>query len=518
MLGASAIARAPVALRGTAPDKVPPRAIIRDVDSQVTDRESPAPSRSALRPPPPRVGSTGPSSFGYLILPHLVAGLLGVMVAIIPDPVVALRVLCGISCTYAVFMVSSRGRAYLVPSGVYFLASGAFIGLASLYLTQVGSLNEYSVLRDWAVVAFLTTVASAIVVVALSVRWHLYWPSNAEMRAGARQQVPRSPVNFQLTAVILVGISQIPQYRGLNIALANATGIAGVMMLVLAAASRRVRMRWHGDAVLVALAVVIPIIWVQLEFEGGGRLTLAGLGIATLVAWSLVRPRRAQKIAVVLAIPVFLIFSGLNRLEKDGARNSGSSGVLTSGDGLASMYGPLDTWTELVQLTPEEQIHTRSESVGPRYGKTFLNTLLLPIPRTMWEDKPKGFGAELTEILRAKLLREDRIASEHSMAALINGEFYVNFGVPGLILLPFAVGWFLAVLDRFHARVSAQGLQTVDDWFHATILVCLVSSLGDLFWVGTFTFMSRAGLAAVIAWIAYRLTTRRTRVLSPRVP
>ena len=75
-------------------------------------------------------------------------------------------------------------------SGVYFLASGAFIGLASLYLTQVGSLNEYSVLRDWAVVAFVTTVATAIVVVALSVRWHLYWPSNTEMRAGARSRYP----------------------------------------------------------------------------------------------------------------------------------------------------------------------------------------------------------------------------------------------------------------------------------------------------------------------------------------
>ena len=491
-----------------------PRAIIRFVESQVTDRERPAPSRSAARPSSSVPGASA-ASFGHLLLPHLAAGLLGVAVAIIPDPIVALRVLCGISCTYAVWMVSSRGRAYLVPSGVYFLASGAFIGLASLYLTQVGSLNEYDVLRDWAVVAFVTTVATAIVVVALSVRWGLYWPSEAEMNAGARQEVPRSPVNFQITALILVGISQIPPFRGLGIALANAVGVAGVMMLVLAAASRRVRMRWHGDAILVSLAVIVPIVWVQLEFEGGGRLTLAGLGIATLVAWSLVRPRRVQKIAVVLAIPLFLIFAGLNRLEKDGARNSGSSGVLTSGDGLSSMYGPLDTWTELVQVTPEEQAHIRGRSAGPRYGQTFVNSILLPIPRTLWEDKPKGFGAELTEILRPQLLREERIAPEHSMAALINGEFYVNFGLPGLVLLPFVVGWFLAVLDRLHARVSAKGLQTVDDWYHATILVCLVSSLGDLFWVGTFTFVSRAGLSALAAWVVYRLTTRRGRVPVP---
>lgn len=455
-------------------------------------------------------------------MPHLVAGLCGVLVTLVPDPVVALRLLCGISCTYALYMVSTRGRAYLVPSGVYFLASGAFIGLAALYLTQVGSLNEYAVLRDWAVVAFVTTVATAMVVVGLSVRWKLSWPSEAEMRAGARRQVPRSPVNFQLTALLMVLLSQVPPVRGLNIALANATGVAGVMMLVLASASRRVRMRWHGDAVLVAMVVVVPIVWMQLEFEGGGRLTLAGLGIASLVAWSLVRPRRVQKIAVILAIPIFLVFSGLNRLEKDGARNSGSSGVLTSGDGLSSMYGPLDTWTELVQVDPKEQAHVRGASAGPRYGKTFLNTLFLPIPRSMWENKPKGFGAELTEILRPTLLREGRIAPEHSMAALIDGEFYVNFGLAGLVILPFVMGWFLAVLDRFHARVSAKGLQTVDDWFHATILVCLVSSLGDLFWVGTFTFMSRAGLSAAVAWVVYRLTTRPIRApraaKTPQVP
>lgn len=487
---------------------MPFRAIIPVVESQVAERARPRPSRGRAlvkspREIPPHSGALRP-----IFLPHLVAALAAVALTVVPDPVVALRLLTGVSTTYALYMAWSRGRAYLVPSGVYFMASGVFIGLAALYLTQVGSLNEWDVLRDWAVVAFVTTAATGAVLAGISLRWQLSWPTEAELRSGPRLPRPRTPLNFQLIAISLVLFSRLPMIRSLNTALASAIGVSGVLMLTLAASSRRVRMRWHGDIVLVALAVVIPVVWMRLDFDGGGRLTLAGLGIATLVGWSLVRPRRIQKILVVMAIPGFLLFAGINRLEKDGTRNANSSNVLTSGEGLSSMYGPLDTWTELVQVTPKEQEHVQGRSVGPRFGQTFLNTLFLPVPRSVWEHKPKGFGAELTEILRPTLLREHRIAPEHSMAALIDGEFYVNFGVFGLVLLPFALAWFLAVLDRYHLRISKTGLLTVDDWFRATILVCLVSSLGDLFWVGTFTFFSRAGLSAIVTYFVWRLTTR----------
>ncbi len=449
-----------------------------------------------------------------VFLPHAIAMLAGLFVALIPDPRFALRVLSVVSMVYALWFVASRGRAFLTPSGVYFLASGVFVGLAAHYLLEVGSLNDASVLRDWAVVAFTTTTATALVLTVFSIRWNLVWPSRAELLAGEARAVPRPPPTFWMIAAVMVGMSQVPLVRHLNITLATAVGLAGVFMLVLVASSRRVKMRWHGDIVLVAMAVVIPLLWIQLEFEGGGRLTLAGMGVATLLAWNLVRPRRIQKVVMVLAIPVFLIYSGLDRVEMDGRDRVSSTSVLTSGEGLSSMYGPLDTWTELATIERSELKRTRAASIGPRYGQTFLSTLFLPIPRTVWEDKPLGFGAELTRILRPTLLREERIAPEHSMAALINGEFYVNFGLFGLVLLPLALGWFLAVLDRAHLRLARNGLRTPDDWWRATIVVCMVSSLGDLFWVGSFTFMARGGIAALMAWLVWRLFTSRL----PAVP
>ncbi len=461
--------------------------------------------------PGPPAGAASAIPMPMAFLPHLLAGLAGILVALVPDHRLALRGLFVVSCAYALYLVGSRGRAYLTPSGVYFLSSGVFIGVAAYYLAAVGSVNDLGALRDWAVVAFATTVATGVVVTALTIRWRITWPARAQLLASERLAAPRSPVNFQIRALLLVGVSQLPVLKDVVGAAATAIGLAGVMMLVLAASSRRVRMRWHGDAILVGLAVVVPFVWIQLEFEGGGRLTLAGLGVASLLAWNLVRPRRLQKVMVVLAIPAFLVFSGLNRLEKDGDRNAESKSVLSSGEGLESMYAPLDTWAELVLIDPDVQKSIRGEAVGPRYGKTFLNTLTLPIPRSWWEKKPKGFGAELTEVLRPVLLREERISKEHSMAALIQGEFYVNFGLRGLALLPFVLGAFLAVLDRAHARLAAAGLRRPDDWWRATILVCLVASLGDLCWVGTFTFFARGGLAAIVAWGVWRFSTRRER-------
>jgi hypothetical protein len=455
-----------------------------------------------------RLVAKPPGSVPPVFLPHLLALIAAIGIYEIPDPRLGLWFLFALSALYGLAMVAFRGRGYLVPSGVYFLASGVFIGLAAFYLLQAEPFNTYDELRTWGVIAFVTTAATGIVVTAFSIRWQLSWPSSRQLKAQESPTPAQPPVHFHLLAIVLVFLSLNGYLIAFNQAVADALGVTGVMMLVLAASSRRLRMRWFGDVAWVAVALIVPAVYLVLTFDGGGRLTIAGLGVACLTAWNLIRPRPIQKVLVVLAIPLFLLYSGVDRLNEDNRKVGESRDVIASGDGLESMYSPLDTWTELASISDDELRRTGAADIGPRWGTTFLTTAALPVPRSVWQDKPKGFGAELTEILRPTLLREKRIAEEHSMAGLVNGEFFVNFGLYGLLVLPFAIGWFLAKLDQAHLRLTRTGLRNADDWWKATILVCLVSSLGDLFWVGTFTFLARGGMAALIAFVLWRFTTR----------
>ena len=174
------------------------------------------------------------------------------------------------------------------------------------------------------------------------------------------------------------------------------------------------------------------------------------------------------------------------------------------GDGLASVYSPLETWARIIEPKPGDE----AAKLGPRFGETFLFTFYLPIPRGVWEDKPAGFGAELTEVFEPDLVDDN-----HSMAALVHGEFFANFGYLGLLILIPAAGCFLAVLDRTHNRLVESRLSTTASWWSAATLLCICGSLGDLYWVGTFMIYARGGLAALVVWMVGKLSTGR--VINP---
>lgn len=415
-------------------------------------------------------------------------------------PSVGVMLLSVTSCVFAVMRAMGRGGKYLTPAGVFFLASGVFIGGGCYYLSIVDTEVDTGSLRDAAALAMLTTIGISAVLTALSIRWRLTWP---QKRAGVASSSWQPPPQFGLKAVALLLVSQVSVVQAIFGPVAEAMSIGGVIMLVLWASSRRHHMRWFGDGLLLALVAVLPYVWIQLTFSGGGRLLIAGISIAAFVGWNLMSPSRLQKLLVICCIPLFLAFAGLNRLGhgNDSADDGTSaSSVVSSGEGLGSVYAPLETWTMMIEpLTPEQ-----SAQLGPRYGATFLHTLYLPVPRQLWDDKPKGFGAELTEVFRPELVEK-----QHSMAGLLQGEWYANFGYAGLVLMIPVTGWFLALLDRRHLRLATSGLEDPRAWWQAAVLVCIVSSLADLLWVGTFTMLSRGGLAAVVVAVVGIMSTSR---------
>ena len=438
----------------------------------------------------------------FLFVPDLLFALATVLAVWVLPPERGLAAISLIACVFAATAALRRGGPYLLPSSVFFLAAGVFVGIAAYYLGRVDhDVDPYDV-RNAAALALLSTIGIAMVVLLCSVQWKLRWNERSHEAVDAADRF-RPPRQFVLRAGAMIVASQLPAVVALLGPVARAMGLVGILMLALTASSRRLRIRWTGDLVFVALAVAAPVFWFYVEFSGGGRLMIAGLLVASFMGWNMVRPHRLQKLVVIVSIPVFLLFAGMDRLDRgSGSEGASTSTVVAGGEGLASLYSPLRTFGEVIEpRTPEQMAR-----LGPRYGGTFYNTLLLPIPRIVWDAKPVGFGRGLVEALE-----ERGGSSGHSVAGLIHSEWYANFGYAGLVLMVPTMGVMVAWLDRFHSRIVRARLATSGNWWSAVILMCISASLADLYWVGPFTWYSRGGLAALVAVLMVRVSRQRVR-------
>jgi hypothetical protein len=76
------------------------------------------------------------------------------------------------------------------------------------------------------------------------------------------------------------------------------------------------------------------------------------------------------------------------------------------------------------------------------FGKQLLVVIFFFIPRTIWQDKPVGSGVELTRILHG--------ADNTNISMPFISEGYVNFGLLGIILFLFLLGWIIGILDNIY--------------------------------------------------------------------
>lgn len=219
-----------------------------------------------------------------------------------------------------------------------------------------------------------------------------------------------------------------------------------------------------------------------------GRLLRATVVLALPVTVSLVGGRYLAKIALGLATtPAIMVLAGL-RLNYLGTVREADVGA---SEGIGSVLAPLLSGARVLEAYWNGQ-HT------PTGGTSYLASAVVWVPRSLWPDKPIGFGAEIVPVTQPTLVGE----RGYSDAASYFAEFVWNFGSLGAVLgaVAFIVG--LRLLDRRVSVLTDSGpISTA--WF--LLFVALISGVPNFVWGGSFTWASRMlpvavplGLAAVL--------------------
>ena len=411
----------------------------------------------------------------------------------------------------AVFV--SHGGSRMTVTGLYFLASAVFVGLAglgvALYLpSSLDVMLKTSVLGSFSANLLIYTLFGHASQKRVDIE---------ALKAESPRVVRYEWFGWLGVSLIILGLALIPGPDAVR-AIWQSAGFMGTVLVFVVGIEHWTQgvlmrhVRW-----LVA-ASIAAWIFVTLFFSGSGRLIVASIGISILLLVSNMRPRTWYKWLMVFALVPSLILGGLVRAYRElgGTIYSGkvsTSDLVISGTGLGSIYGPIDIFAELVRVRSQSP-----DRIPMRYGQTFVEALMGPIPRPLWPDKPYGFGTQITEWLVPHLV------GVHSFAATAYGEWYVNFGWAGLGLGAVVIGGVLLWMDvRLVRAVRERGR---DFWAYARAVGwgVLAAGIADYVWVGLFTYVGRSGIRVAFFWgvvlvalLLFDPTRRRRRSVAGRI-
>lgn len=143
-------------------------------------------------------------------------------------------------------------------------------------------------------------------------------------------------------------------------------------------------------------------------------------------------------------------------------------------------------------------------SQGAEFGLQLLGAVLFWVPRSFWPGKSIGSG----DFIAYEYLAKTEIIEYANFSMPLLGEAYLNFGIPGVCLIMFIVGWFCGKEDgKFHTRrrfetnlVVKQRSEPFWMWRYGVLLgLFLFLSRGDM--QSSFAFGTGILLALVCSWL-----------------
>lgn len=362
-------------------------------------------------------------------------------------------VTASLSLLFGIWAFWTHGGPRVTAAGLYSLAMSVYVGFAGLWWVWSSTITDEIYIAT--VVGYWTTIGM----------YFFFWkqPQDSNKLEMNSSAVARWGlwIGFMVCiggfALGLVGLGNPDQLA-----------LGGLAFLMVALILRVTR----GEKILkpaIAAGVVVASFWFFI-FSGGGRLNLVVLALIGVVVVSMRAERRRLKALILIAATPMVMLLGW--IEMMGARAE------TVGEGLASVVNPLKYFGELVVAHGHEIFQLGG-------GEAFLTTAFFWIPESIWPDKPEGFGAVLSD-----LLRPDLAGTNNSLAALSFGDWFYDFGWLGIGLMVLIVGIGIRLLDNLAGRVGS--IESRSDFLYLVVITLLVAGIPTFAWVGSFTYVTRS--------------------------
>lgn len=396
------------------------------------------------------------------------------------------------------YLFLNTNKSRLLSFNLFILASLTFLSLPGFYyiifLPQLIS-YEFTTALNWAFLGTTTTYLT----------YNIFLIQSLRRRQRQRQQKlkpqPYEPqVNINLL-VLSIGLtvagillyiawprlSVIP--RSLNV-----IGLTGVALFAAYRANGSPLRLSPFYAVLLITGIVSHIF---IFFGGSGRLQVATVALAVTLPFLLIRPRRIYKYGLLLLLVPALFLGSADRAGYDYEE------VTSEAAGAGSIVGPAGLFADLY-----EKDKLNYDPFPRQYGRTFYETSVYWVPRAIWPEKPVGFGFRLTLHINPGLAR-----TGHSYAALGVGEWYINFGLLGILLFGLTSGIALAFIDSHLTWIRLSG-----DWdfFCSLIFINMAVGIADYVWVGSFTYAARTISKALLIIFIFSVYYVLKRLFQPQ--
>jgi oligosaccharide repeat unit polymerase len=392
-------------------------------------------------------------------------------------------------------------KANFSSTGVFSLASAFFVGLGTIYSVTIDShISLVSLL--WTSIFFS---AASYLAVAVSV---FLSPSTEAPSCSAALHVARTPkdqdmqmlFHVGLVGFLLSGLALIILKPDWELTLTEQAGSFSPLWSGLWTVSLLILV-YHATITLntyftrIFACALLFLANYAVAFQGFGRLQLVALALAmcAVALFNVGGPKTARRAAagvVASAVPFLWLASYIGQTRGVGSSDVGlTMGDLSKGSGLESVLLLLSDFNKLL----DDTYRIPASTVLPAWGWTYWTSAIWFVPRSLWPEKPIGFGSEL-----AFLLLPQYAVWGHTMVVTCFGELFYNFGWPGVIFGSAFIGWVLSRIDHMGLNVWQRRQGTPARAFSAITYALLVSGMVDFVWGGSGTFANREGTSLLV--------------------